>query len=60
MCVTMGKSFQERRKTMGARRVTPQEIVTKMKISKSKDFGFSNVVLKNNNTKEFLLNNRKT
>jgi hypothetical protein len=31
-----------------------------MKISKSKDFGFSCVALKGNNAKVFLLNNRKT
>jgi hypothetical protein len=31
-----------------------------MKISKSKDFGFSYVALKGNNAKEFLLHNRKT
>jgi hypothetical protein len=31
-----------------------------MKISKSKDFGFSYVALKVNNAKEFLLHNRKT
>jgi hypothetical protein len=30
-----------------------------MKISKSKDFGFSYVAPKGNNAKEFLLNNRK-
>ena len=32
----------------------------KLKISKSNDFVFSCVTLKDNNAKEFLLNNRKT
>jgi len=32
---------------------------TKIKISKSKDFGFSYVAIKGNNINEFLLNNRK-